>query len=83
MDLSDQAQRALEALQRKGSELRFEVAEVCHSSRWRLSVHYRDGRPGAGELRLGLAYSPDRAGLEELRRRLAEAEGRRAAVPTR
>ena len=77
VELPDQARRALDALEESARDLRFEVAEICHSGRWRLSVHYRDGRvgaAGAGELRLGLLYSSDRDGLLGLRQRLAEAE---------
>ncbi len=81
MELSHQARRALDALRRRADHLRFEVAEICHSGRWRLSVHYREGQ--GGELRLGLAYSLDREGLEELRGRLSEVEARRAAPPVR
>jgi hypothetical protein len=80
VDLPDQASRALDALRRTASELRFDVEEICHSSRWRLSVRYTGGPPGApgsDEFRLGLLYSEDRSALEELRARLAEAESRR------
>lgn len=87
MDLPDQARRALERLRESARDLRFEVAEICHSSRWRLSVHYRagyPGGPGTDEFRLGLLYSSDREGLVELRERLAEAEaGRRMPAPGR
>ncbi len=86
MELPDQARRALDALRRRAGDLRFEVAEICHSGRWRLSVHYRAGpagAPGAGEARLGLLYSKDRGGLLSLRQRLAEAEARRRMVPAR
>lgn len=82
VDLPDQARRALEALQRSAADLRFEVAEICRSGRFRLSVRYRAGAPGArgDELRLGLLYSSDREGLLSLSRRLSEAEARRTAV---
>lgn len=87
VELPDQARRALDALRERARDLRFEVAEICHSGRWRLSVHYRDGRVGAadaGELRLGLLYSSDRDGLLGLRQRLAEGEARRRmAAPAR
>ena len=86
VDLPDQARRALDKLRESARDLRFEVAEICHSDRWRLSVHYRAGYPGApgtDEFRLGLLYSTDREGLLSLRQRLAEAEARRSAVPAR
>jgi hypothetical protein len=71
MDLPDQAARALDAVRRDASELRFEVAKVCGESRYRLSVRFRKG--AADEVRLGLLYSDDRAALEDLRARLAGA----------
>jgi hypothetical protein len=88
VELSDQARRALARLRESARDLRFEVAEICHSGRWRLSVHYRAGYPGApgtDEFRLGLLYSSDREGLVELGQRLAEAEAEagRTAAPAR
>jgi hypothetical protein len=74
VQLSDQASRALEVVRREGRDLRFEVSEICHSDRYRLSVHYRAA--SGDELRLGLLYSTDRAGLEALGATLA-----RAAAP--
>jgi len=67
MDLPDRAARALEALRRGGRELRFEVAQVCESRRYRLSARYRSA---TGEVRLGLVYSEDEEALEKLRARL-------------
>ncbi len=71
MQLTEQATRALDVVRRDGQDLRYEVTEICHSDRFRLSVRYR--APSGEELRLGLLYSTDRAGLEELRERLAAA----------
>ncbi len=73
MELPEQAARALEVVRRDGRDLRYEIDEICHSDRFRLSIRYV--RPGGEELRLGLLYSADRAVLEALRGRLA-AEGR-------
>ena len=64
MRLTEQAARALEAVRRDGQELRYEVTEICHSDRYRLSVRYR--APSGDEVRLGLLYSTDREGLEAL-----------------
>ncbi len=69
MELPLQAERALDVVRQQGRDLRFEVTEICHSERFRLSVRYR--APAGDEVRLGLLYSPDRAGLEALRVRLA------------
>lgn len=69
MELPDQAARALEVIRRDGRDLRFEVAKICESTRYRLSVHYRP--PHGGEFRLGLLYSEDREALERLRDALA------------
>jgi hypothetical protein len=73
MELPELAARALASVRRDGRELRFEVTEICHSTRFRLSVRYR--RAGGDEQRLGLLYSEDRAGLEALQAQL-EAEAR-------
>ncbi|BDG10486.1 hypothetical protein [Anaeromyxobacter paludicola] len=71
MELSSQAAQALDVVRRTGAELTYEVTEICHSKRWRLSVRWV---AGSGERqRLGLLYSEDRAGLEALRERLAQA----------
>jgi hypothetical protein len=67
MELPERAARALEVLRREGRELRFEVARVCESQRYRLSARYRSD---AGEVRLGLVYSEDEEALEALRVRL-------------
>ncbi len=64
MELPERAARALEVVRRDGHDLRFDVAEICHSDRYRLSVHYRG--PSGEVLRLGLVYSTDRAALERL-----------------
>ena len=48
MELTEQAARALEAVRRCGSELRFVVDEICHSERYRLSVRYLDGSGDGG-----------------------------------
>jgi hypothetical protein len=71
--LSDQAERALAIVRRDGRAIRFVVDEICHSSRYRLSVRYQ--RPEGDEVRLGLVYSEDRAALEALGRELASAGG--------
>lgn len=68
MELTSQAAEALAVLRQTRSELSYEVSEICHSSRWRLSVLYL-GRSGERQ-RLGLLYSEDREALEELRRQL-------------
>ena len=68
MELSEQAARALEAVRRGGSELRFVVDEICHSERYRLSVRYRS--ESGDEVRLGLLYSTDRDALAALAERL-------------
>ena len=76
MELTVQAARALEAVRRSGTELRFVVDEICHSERYRLSVRYRSG--SGDEVRLGLLYSTDRdalAALAERLRSLAQAPG--------
>ena len=72
MELTDLAARALAAVRRDGRDLRFEVTEICHSSRFRLSVRYR--APEGAEQRVGLLYSEDRDALESLRSRLAAGE---------
>jgi hypothetical protein len=64
MELPESAARALAAVRRDGRDLRFPVDEICHSSRFRLSVRYRT--PAGEEIRLGLLYSEDRAALEAL-----------------
>ncbi len=69
MDLPDLAGRALDVVRRDGRDLRFEITEICHSDRFRLSVRYL--ARGGEEVRLGLLYSTDRAGLEQLGARLA------------
>jgi hypothetical protein len=74
MELPERAALALEVLRREGRELRFEVARVCESSRYRLSARYRSDR---GEERLGLVYSEDREALEALRARLGAERGAR------
>ncbi len=73
MELPELAARALAAVRRDGRDLRFEVTEICHSSRGRLSVRYL--RAGGEEQRLGLLYSEDRSGLEALQARLEAGEG--------
>ena len=70
MELTEQAARALEAVRRSGTELRFVVDEICHSERYRLSVRYRGG--SGDEVRLGLIYSTDRAALAALGERLGQ-----------
>ncbi len=78
------ARAALERLRETARDLRFEVAEVCRSSRWRLSVHWAGGpstSAAGGESRLGLVHSEDREALLRLRDELAEAEARRGAPP--
>lgn len=71
MELTAQASRVLDRLRHEGLPLRFDVAEICGSGRYRLSVYYpgADGR----DVRLGLLYSEDRAALEDLRARLSGA----------
>lgn len=64
MELPEQAARALEAVRSEGRELRFEVDEICHSKRFRLSVRYV--RRAGDSFRLGLLYAEDRAALERL-----------------
>lgn len=75
MELTELAARALAAVRRDGRDLRFEVTEICHSSRFRLSVHYLAS--AGAEQRVGLLYSEDRDGLESLRSRLAAGEAGR------
>jgi hypothetical protein len=77
MELPERAARALEVLRREGRELRFDVARVCESQRYRLSARYRSE---AGEVRLGLVYSEDEEALEALRRRL-DAQWARGGSP--
>jgi hypothetical protein len=72
MRLSDKALEALDVVRREGRALRYVVDEICHSSRYRLSVRYQ--APAGGEIRLGLLYSADRVALEELGERLAAGE---------
>jgi hypothetical protein len=69
MQLTDLAAGALEVARRDGRDLRYEVSEICHSERYRLSVRYRSA--SGDEVRLGLAYSPDRDALEALRSTLS------------
>jgi hypothetical protein len=69
MELTDQATRALEAVRRDGQDLRYEVTEICHEKRYRLSVRYR-ARSG-DEVRLGLVYAADRDALEALAAKLS------------
>jgi hypothetical protein len=64
MRLTEQAARALAVVRRDGRDLRYEVTEICHAKRYRLSVRYR--APTGDEVRLGLLYATDRAGLEAL-----------------
>ncbi len=71
MELTDQASRALEVVRRDGQDLRYEVTEICHANRYRLSVRYR--APSGDEVRLGLLYSTDRAALEALGATLSRA----------
>lgn len=78
MELPDQAARALEVVRRDGRDLRYEVARICESDRYRLSVRYQPS--AGGEFRLGLLYSEDRAALERLREALAAAEVRAPAA---
>ncbi len=68
MELPDRAARALEVIRRDARVLRYEVSEICHAGRYRLSVHYRTA--AGEELRLGLLYDEDRAALQELCDRL-------------
>ena len=75
MRLPDKALLALAVVRREGRGLRYVVDEICHSSRYRLSVRYE--APAGGEVRLGLLYSADRAGLEELGKRLTAGESPR------
>jgi hypothetical protein len=70
MELPDKAADALSVVKRDFEDVRYELAKVCGSTRYRLSVRYRPkGRDE--EVRLGLLYSEDRAALEELKARLA------------
>ncbi len=69
MQLPERAARALDVVRRDGRDLRFEVEEICHSERYRLSVRYRSA--SGNDVRLGLLYSEDRAALEALRAQLA------------
>ncbi|HUK65555.1 MAG TPA: hypothetical protein VLV17_01920 [Anaeromyxobacteraceae bacterium] len=68
VQLSDKAARALSVVRCRGRRLRYVVDEICHSSRYRLSVRYE--APDGEEVRLGLVYSADREGLEALGARL-------------
>lgn len=77
MQLTEQAARALDVVRRDGRDLRYEVSEICHAKRYRLSVHYR--APAGDEVRLGLLYSTDRAALEALGAELAASRGPRNA----
>jgi hypothetical protein len=69
MPLTEQATRALEVVRRDGRDLRFEVTEICHAKRYRLSVHYRAA--SGDDVRLGLLYSTDRAALESVQAELS------------
>jgi hypothetical protein len=70
MELPGKAVDALAVVRRDFDDVRLELAKVCGSERYRLSVRYRaKGRDD--EARLGLLYSDDRAALEELKARLS------------
>lgn len=71
MELTPQATQALTVVRQTCTELSYEVTEICHSERWRLSVRFV-ARSGERQ-RLGLLYSEDRAALEALREELAAA----------
>lgn len=81
--LDERARRALEAVRRQATGLRFAVERHCGAHRARLSVYYSGaghlGAPRSKEFRLGLAYAEDTADLEALRAAL-EAEERARAV---
>jgi hypothetical protein len=70
MDLPEKAADALAVVKRDFQDVRYELAKVCGSTRYRLSVRYRSSG-GADDRRLGLLYSEDRAALEELAARLS------------
>lgn len=78
MELPEQAARALEVVRRDGRDLRYEVTEICHSRRYRLSVRYRPA--AGGEFRLGLLYAEDRDALERLRDALAAGDAATSAA---
>ncbi len=81
MELTDQASRALEVVRRDGQDLRYEVTEICHAKRYRLSVRYR--APSGDEVRLGLIYATDRDALEALAAQLSGGARSPQAVCTR
>jgi hypothetical protein len=71
MQLPEQAGRALDAIRRDGSGVRFEIRKACEQERWRLKVCYAP-RGGGAEVQLGLLWSEDLAELEALKRKLEE-----------
>jgi len=71
MELTPQAAQALAVVRQTGRDVSYEVTEICHSQRWRLSVRFV-ARSGERQ-RLGLLYSEDRAALETLLAELASA----------
>jgi hypothetical protein len=70
MDLPAKAADALAVVKRDFEDVRYGLAKVCGSTRYRLSVRYR-AKGRQDEARLGLLYSEDRAALEELKARLS------------
>jgi hypothetical protein len=83
VELDERARRALEAIRRQATGLRYAVERPCGAKRARLSVHYcagYAGAPGSDEFRLGLAYDEDESVLEALRAELESEERARAAA---
>lgn len=70
MELPESAARALEAIRRDRSGVRFEIRKACEQERWRLKVCYA-GADGA-EVQLGLLWTGDHDGVVALKRKLEE-----------
>ena len=69
VNLTDTAAEALEAVRRRGQNVRFEVRKACEQERWRLKVVYEQPDPESGELRtiqLGLLWAEDRSEVTSL-----------------
>jgi hypothetical protein len=74
VELSREAVAAVEAVRRKGRNVRFEIKKACEQERWRLKVLYEATDPVTGEehtVHMGLLWSEDHEGLVALRDRLS------------
>ena len=74
VELTRDAEAALEAVRLTGRNVRFEIKKACEQERWRLKVVYEATDRASGEehtVQMGLLWSDDRAGLVALRDRLS------------